>query len=391
MVHSPRKVITLKAWVNQYFPSVTGLGYLPAWGLYTAFAYKIYNFFPLSPFLYYFMLKLAPILGDLASTNLIYSLTLIFTGDIRKARISALKFFLCPFVIFISSVWGMFDSISLTFTLASMLLLLLDKIYWSGFCLGMGIYIKFIPIIYLPIHLLYLNNKKGTKEALTYLLISLTAPFVLTMIPIIYFGWETSRAAITILSQTQKTGEVLTYWNLSALLSDLFPKTFSSESLKYVFSFPLVRYFWVLGLTVGYLLYHRLQKDSSEPHNLGLLLKGYIFVTIGFLLTRTFIPEQFVIYLAPPIVVQAGTSQPKKILGWWPVWVLALAFAFINLHPFAFAYLVKPDLWYICNYWAFTKPYSSVRYLARFIIAVVFDLFLVTILSEMVNNHGKSV
>ncbi|MEM1540439.1 MAG: glycosyltransferase 87 family protein [Candidatus Bathyarchaeia archaeon] len=371
------------------FPYVTGLGYLPAWGLYTALAYRIYSLLPVSPFLYYFMLKLAPILGDSASTHLIYSLTWMVTGDVEKARLSALTFFLCPFIILISSVWGMFDSTPLAFTLASAMLLLLDKPFLSGICLGIGIYIKVVPIIYLPIHMLYLSSKKGIRQALTHLLTALLAPFMLTMVPLVYFGWDPSKAAITIFSQTQRTGEVLTYWNLSALLNDLFPEIFSSEVLNEVFSFPLVRYFWVLGLMVGYLLYHKLQKDSDEPQGLS-LLKGYLFVTIGFLLTRTFIPEQFVIHLAPLIIVQAKDWRPEKMLGWRSVWIPALTFTFINLYPFTFAYLINPELWYVFSYWAFTKPYSSVRYLARFITAVVFDLFLVKILSEMVRSHGES-
>jgi uncharacterized membrane protein len=376
------------------FPYVTGLGYLPAWGLYTAFAYKIYSFFPVSPFFYYFMLKLAPILGDLASTYLIYSLTLIVTDDVQKARLSSLTFFLCPFVIFISSVWGMFDSIPLAFTFASALLLLADKPCWSGFFLGMGIYIKIVPIIYLPIHLLYLNSKRGMKEALTHMLTALAVPFILTMVPLIYFGWETSKAAITIFSQTQKTGEVLTYWNLGALLNALFPQNFSADTLNEIFSFPLVRYLWILGLIVGYLLYHKLQKalpnDFSGFYSLDSLLKGYLFATIGFLLTKTFIPEQFVIYLAPLIVVQAKSPKFKNMLDWRHVWILALTFAFFNLYPFAFAYLINPGLWYIFNQLAFTQPYSSIRYFARFATAAIFDFMLVKILYGMVTDYGKS-
>jgi uncharacterized membrane protein len=370
------------------FPYVTGLGYLPAWGLYTALAYKIYSLLPVFPFLYYFLLKLAPMLGDLASMQLIYSLTRIVTGRVEKARLSALTFFLCPFIILVSAVWGMFDSIPLAFTLASALLLLLDKPFLSGLCLGMGIYIKVVPIIYLPIHMLYLSSKRNVREAIIHLLTALLVPFILTMVPLAYFGWETSKAAITIFSQTQRTGEVLTYWNISALLNDLFP--FSSGMLNEVFSFPLVRYFWVLGLMVGYLLYHKLQKSSSEPHSLSLLLKGYLFATIGFLLTRTFIPEQFVLYLAPLIIIQAEGWRSEKSLGWVHVWVSALTFTFINLYPFAFAYLINPELWRTFSYLTSTKPYSSVRYLARFITAVLFDLLLVKILYGMVRSREES-
>ena len=129
------------------FPHVTGLGYLPAWGLYTAFAYTVYQSFPLSPFLYYFILKLPLILGDLATTYIIFLLTLNFTHDIEKAKRNSLIFFLCPFVIFISSIWGMFDAIPVSFTIFSIFLLLLGKIYWSALSLGLGIYFKVIPIL----------------------------------------------------------------------------------------------------------------------------------------------------------------------------------------------------------------------------------------------------
>jgi hypothetical protein len=107
-------------------------------------------------------------------------------------------------------------------------------------------------------------------------------------------------------------------------------------------------------------------------------------------LTRTFIPEQFVLYLTPLIVVQAKSPKFKNMLGWRHVWILAQTFTFINLYPFAFAYLISPGLWHIFNHLAFTQPYSSIRYFARFATAAIFDLMLVKILYEMVADYGKS-
>lgn len=370
------------------FPYVGGLGYLPAWGLYTALAYRIYQSFPISPFFYYFLLKLAPILGDLAVTYIIFLLTLNYTHDIRKARRNSLMFFLCPFVIFISSVWGMFDSIPVLFTLISILLLLSGKLHWSAFSLGIGIYFKVVPIIYLPIQLFFINKKRGVKETIIYLLISGVVPFVLTLVPVIMFGWGVSEAVVTVFSQTQRTGEVLTYWNLSALLNNLFPNFFSSELLNSFFSFPPIRYLWILGLGAGYLLYYRLQKrlsnESTRTDSLNLLLKGFSLATIGFLLTRTFVPEQFVLYLLPTMVM---LSNPVSILRCYKrVWILALVFALVNIYPFAFAYLIKADFWNTFSYLATTQPFSTLRYAARFAIAVFFDCYLIKILLKMVEK-----
>lgn len=370
------------------FPYVGGLGYFPAWGLYTAFAYKIYQFFPVSPFFYYFLLKLAPILGDLAVTYMIFLLTLNYTHDIEKARRNSLIFFLCPFVIFISSVWGMFDSLPILFTLISVLLLLSDKLHWSAFSLGLGIYLKIIPIIYLPIQLFFINKQRGAREAIIYLLISGVVPFVFTLTPVILFGWGVSEAMVTVLSQTQRTGGVLTYWNLNALLNDLFPHVFSGELLNSFFSFPPIRYLWVLGLIVGYLLYYRLQTrlpdEPTQTENLDLLLKGFSFATIGFLLTRAFVPEQFVLYLLPMMVL---LSNPVSIRGYYKrIWVLALIFAFVNIYPFAFAYLINANFWDTFSYLATTQPFSTLRYVARFMIAVLFDFYLIKLLFKMVKK-----
>ena len=370
------------------FPDVSGLGYLPAWGLYTASAYEIYQAFPVSPFIYYFMLKLLPILGDLALAYVIFLLTLNSTHDVQKAKRNSLIFFLCPFVIFISSVWGMFDSISVLFALVSILLALLDKPYWSAFSLGLGIYFKVIPLLYLPVLLLFINKKRGAKETVLYLLVSGLTPFVLTLIPVTFFGWSIPETATTVLSQTQKTGDVLTYWNISVLLRDLAPNVFSTEALTSFFSFPIIRYLWMLGLMVAYFLYYKLQTglsdDPTPAQNLDLLLKGFLFVTIGFLLTRTWIPEQFVLYLLPTVVMLTGVMPVQKYYKL--IWVTALIFASVNLFPFAFAYLINADFWNVFNYVANTQPFSTIRYVARFVIAAFFDYCLLKFWLRMVKK-----
>jgi hypothetical protein len=272
--------------------------------------------------------------------------------------------------------------------LVSILLALLDKPYWSAFSLGLGTYFKVIPLLYLPVLLLFINKKRGAKETVLYLLVSGLTPFVLTLIPVTFFGWSIPEAAATVLSQTQKTGDVLTYWNISVLLRDLAPNVFSTEALTSFFSFPIIRYLWMLGLMVAYFLYYKLQTGlSDEPtpaQNLDLLLKGFLFVTIGFLLTRTWIPEQFVLYLLPMAVMLTGVGPVQKYYKL--IWISALIFASANLFPFAFAYLINADFWNVFNYVANTQPFSTIRYAARFVIAAFFDYCLLKFWFRMVKK-----
>ena len=167
------------------YPYVSGLGYPSPWGLYLALAYKTYQLLPISSHFYYFLIKLLPIAGDLIAAYILYRLALEYTNDKGKAEKFSLVFFLCPFVIFISSVWGMFDSIPILFTLISILLLLYEKPYWSALSLGLGILFKVIPVIYLPVQLLFLRKKRGTRDAVLYLSIAMVVPFILALTPII--------------------------------------------------------------------------------------------------------------------------------------------------------------------------------------------------------------
>jgi hypothetical protein len=372
------------------YPYVSGLGYLPAWGLCLGFAFKVYEIFPFSPYFYYFLIKLLPILADLASAYVIYLLVLNFRGNVEKAEKASLILFLCPFVVFLSSIWGMFDSIPIFFTLLSLLLMLSDRTCWSAVSLGLGIYFKVMPIIYLPIQLFFISRKKGLKETTAFLLVALTVPFLLTLIPLVFFRWPVSETAVTVLSQTDKVGEGLSYWNFGSFLKDLFPNMFTQESINSFFGFPLIRYLWILGLLSGYLLYYECQQNSSKDQtaDLDLLLAGFSITTIGFLLTRTFIPEQFVLYLLSTMVILSSTSIQTYFKR---VWIIALTFVFVNLYPFAFAYLINMNLFSVFNYLATTQPFSTVRYATRFIIAVLFDYTLLGLVSTMVRKHEKSI
>jgi hypothetical protein len=330
-------------------------------------------------------------LGDLGVMYFIYRLVSDIDGDNEKARKNSLLFFLCPFVIFISSIWGMFDSIPILFTIISMWLLLKGRLYLSSFFLGMGTYFKVVPIIYLPILAIYIIKRRGFSKAIVYSIIAIIIPIMFTLIPVGLFRWDVSKAFVTVLSQTERTGDSLVYWNLRPLLNDLSPSLFPNESLDSFFSFPLIRYLWILGLLLCYFSFfqskissHVNSSDEQVSSDLQILAKWFIFVTISFLLTRTFVPEQFVLYLLPAMVIM---SNPMSIHKYYKrIWILGLAFVFVNFYPFAFAYLINANFWSAFSFLATTQPFSTLRYATRFMIAVLFDFHLLKFLLDMVKK-----
>lgn len=114
------------------------------------------------------MLKIPIILADVA---VVYVLGGI---DTRKAEIYAL----CPYVVFISVVWGMFDAIVAVFLLTSYLTFSRNSLL-SGILYGLSL-MKLYTIVLLPLFIVRLFGK--WKDLLQF-----SAGLALTLLPVAYF------------------------------------------------------------------------------------------------------------------------------------------------------------------------------------------------------------
>jgi len=123
--------------------------------------------YPWTPILL-LMLKIPIILADVA---VVYILAGI---DTRKAEIYAL----CPYVVFISVVWGMFDAIVAVFLLTSYLTFSRNSLF-SGILYGLSL-MKLYTIVLLPLFVIRLFGK--WKDLLQFM-----GGLTLTLLPVAYF------------------------------------------------------------------------------------------------------------------------------------------------------------------------------------------------------------
>jgi hypothetical protein len=132
--------------------------------------------FPNLPILIYpwallaiFMLKIPIILADI-------SVVYVLSGmDFRRAEIYAF----CPYIIFVSVVWGMFDAFVAIFLLLSYLTFTRSSYALSGFTYGLSL-MKLYTIVLLP---LYVYRLLGKWRALFEFLVG----FAVTLIPVAYY------------------------------------------------------------------------------------------------------------------------------------------------------------------------------------------------------------
>jgi Gpi18-like mannosyltransferase len=93
-----------------------------------------------------FFMKIPFLISDLIIGYLIYWLIKDKTGDMRKATIGFGLWFLCPLVICVTSVSGMFDTFSVLFSLLCIIMVKKDKLFLAGVLFSFAVLMKFFPL-----------------------------------------------------------------------------------------------------------------------------------------------------------------------------------------------------------------------------------------------------
>jgi len=173
--------------------SVPGYYYSPVWG-YMLGSFSLLNNFaigiqPLVSFFetllpaqelwwYYFtpevttisfnvFMKVPFILCDVVVGALVYYLIKEKTGDEKKATYGFALWFLCPIVIWMSSVQAMFDTFSVLFMFLSVLLIYKGRYFSGGAMLSLAIFTKFFPLYIAFAVIAYIILKhRGDKAAI---------------------------------------------------------------------------------------------------------------------------------------------------------------------------------------------------------------------------------
>jgi len=244
------------------------------------------------------MLKMPIILADVA---VVYILAGI---DARKAEIYAL----CPYVIFISVVWGMFDAIVAVFLLASYLTFSRNS-FLSGVLYGLSL-MKLYTIVLLPLFVVRLFGKRRD-------LLQFSAGLALTLLPVAYFMIVSPASIWNVLVTFQGTrlmGGVNLY-NFTWIVQDLPFDLRISTIPNYFLIISLVLLLWKFGRK-------------------GPLLEAILaFMFASFLFGRV-LNEQFLVSIFPLILLCKECD--------YRLWVAPFVFIFLRSPIYYFAI---PILW----------------------------------------------
>ena len=319
---------------------MTWIGYPPFWPFFQAGIYSVYSFIGINNrFVDYFLIKQPMVLADILAGYLIFRIVEDETENRSKAIRAMAFWLLCPYTIVISAVWGMFDQIVLDLVLISTVFV--SKTVKSALVEALGIFIKAIPAVFLPVLALAQVSK---KRIIIYLIISVGVSASLSLLPYVVFrSWNLSNLEGVGISVTNKVGGSINYWDIIGQLA--------GNHLIPLKDFTILGYFgylWIPAVILGsvYCAHKFRKKEDPVSFSGSNLYLSALFVFLIFLLVRTQINEQYVIYFFGLGLIDVFTFGGKRFRKFNYVWLSSFAFLIVNnvymvrfLEPLSIEYL----------------------------------------------------
>jgi len=259
---------------------LTPAAYLPFWPILLGGLYRGWEVTGGgNRFVLYFLLKQPGILADVGSAYLLYRLGERWAGPNGPAMALLAFWSFFPYAIIITAIWGQFDSIIVVLLL---LLLYARTPIERSVLYGIGIFVKWLTVIFLPLEVF---RDRGVRRLAA--LLGLAIPAGLTGLVFVAEGWTFQGIGAFTVSQSHGTGLGMNYvyiLTLSSVSSVLSPVPFLYAALGYL---------WVPGVVVaGWVAAKWLGRDDPRSE-----LRAMLLVVTVFLLLRWGLYEQYFLYL----------------------------------------------------------------------------------------------
>jgi len=337
-----------------------GMGYPPPWGLISGLMYLASaTLSPNNIYAYTFALKVPIILGDIVTAFMIYK---ILKSELNGS--DALKAFrlylLCPYLISVGVVWGMFDVLAFLFSLLSAYYLL-ERRELSSVFLAVACSLKQIPLVLVPLYSIFVYKSTHSVKKTLYYFFGVTSLLALiTIVPMIAFNWPLSNLYYALTDQVYASG--LPYANEIGY-------TYGAASPFNVFNIlrlvdPLVKPPWTLNyLWIGacFIAYLYAARHLSEV-DFASIIRWSLLIILIFFTTRSWVSDQNLLFLFSffLLTVLFHSSSWKTIHALW-----ALFFVFVMIHVPATSFLWIPYPWTLNEASAFCDgPVGWVRLFA---------------------------
>lgn len=249
--------------------------------------------------LYDLLVKLPLIASDTIIAILLYQLVKRQLGDEKLATSVSLMWFLNPLTIWISSGWGMFDTLPALFTVLALYFIFSKRFAYSGISLAVAVAMKYYAVV-LVLPLLFLAWKQGGKRGFAESLGSTALTSLLLFAPAIS---ETTSGFASLASGPTASGlyySGLSFWTAITLFITGVPQTIISGAIIIALLVVSYAWMWKRGSKVEL-------KSAATYFGLPVLI---------LLLAFKFVGENYFVWVLPFASVLALGGKRVSLLFW---------------------------------------------------------------------------
>jgi hypothetical protein len=347
------------------------IAYLPFWPLITGLMYLIYSIVRLNNrFVYYFLLKQPAIFGDVGLAYLLYSY--VSSRRLGDDGFWVLSFWLfSPFTIIISGIWGMFDSIAISFLMISAASIgQFRRSFWTG----LSIFAKSVPIIYAAPTTL-MNGKK--VKCLSALVAAIGLPATLSAATFMIMGWPFPIVSSTLASTAGKGGWSMSIWSVFSYFTylGLLPAVPSAV-------YGTLGLLWIPALVIfTWIAMRRFRTETDYG-----LFQALIVCTLVFLIFKAQVTEQYALYLFALAAVDVAIWNPQRRCLLVATVVVAMIYLVINNY-FLVRFLSPVYPGFVDFESAMDSLMGPARYAINFLTGTVFTVLNIRYLADVLNGR----
>lgn len=250
--------------------------------------------------LFNFLVKLPLILSDTLIALVVFTVVRERTGDYNIAVTAAAIWFLNPFVIWISSAWGMFDTIPTLLTILAFYLMIKGKPLPAGVALVVSIAMKYYSLV-LIFPLFLIAWRTGKRDAVSKFTIAGLVTGLVLFLPLVE-RIVTTFASLTLAgsSPVATLYPGLSFWTA---VTTVFP-SFNQAALSTILLIP----------ALGFVYFWSWQHRHSDDFVVNLISMALPILVL--LLLYRWVGENFFIWILPFLSIIFVNDNRGKLLYW---------------------------------------------------------------------------
>jgi len=353
-------------------PLLTGInpviGYPPLWPLLLGAIYRLtYNITP-NLFLYNFATKIPVIASNIALAYAVKIVLHRLGTSQRRIQLSWLFLLFNPFTLLTTTAWGEFDTLIALLCVSSLFFLSKCMVAKSSLLLSLSLVIKPIslPLIGLP---LLCSSTRKAKRIIITLLVAFAVLLALWFLPFYFLNW---------IVPSQFTA----YFQMAGGMTAFSAVEIFTNTGVFPVGLQFLGYLWIPALLVGYYFVYR-----HPPKSMVDLVQAAAALMLIFFLTRSWLSEpNFNVIIA--LALLAFPLKKLTFANFTFLWVMPLAFMVFNTSFAQLFFLVSPSV--IQSLAQMDLYYRGWRLIARFVVAIVFQVFAWRLVVELLNPSKNS-